>query len=161
MKKSLHKGRHEKKMTLLRRYKSLLHQPHRQINRLRKWCDLKHFQTKCPIYFSKCVLILRKIDFHFSVKSVKISYPILVYLVSKHRQPSDTSIKLFRQIRHSKVSIFHKICYEFWIFSVILKLAVIFNFFCLLYCIRIHLYYADPVSDQLCSKTKPIVPGGL
>ena len=150
-------------MTLLRRYKSLLHQPHRQINRLRKWCDLKHFQTKCPIYFSKCVLILRKIDFHFSVKSVKISYPILVYLVSKHRQPSDTSIKLFRQIRHSKVSIFHKICYEFWIFSVILKLAVIFNFFCLLYCIRIHLYlyYADPVSDQLCSKTKPIVPGGL
>lgn len=106
-------------------------------------CHFQYFQSECSIYFPKCVHVFRKIDFQFPVKTIDISYPVLGKLISEHGEPSHICINVFWKIWHSVVSIFHKICNQFRIFSVILELAVVFNFFALLYGIWIYLDNTD------------------
>ena len=65
------------------------------------------------------------------MKTIDISYPVLGKLISEHGEPSHICINVFWKIWHSVVSIFHNICNQFRIFSVILELAVVFNFFAL------------------------------
>ena len=97
------------------------------------------------IYFSKCVHVFWKTDFQFPVKTIDISYPVFGKLISEHGESSHVCVNFFWKIRHSVVSIFHKICDQFRIFSVVLELAVIFDLFALLYGIWIYLGNADSV----------------
>ena len=70
------------------------------------------------------------INFHY-IKSVNVSDSVLCQLVPEHGESSQICIQLFRKIGHSIITVLHKIRYQLRIFSVILKLAVIFNLFAL------------------------------
>lgn len=107
--------------------------------------------------FSKCLHVLRKIDFQFSVKTIDISYPVFRKLIPENGKPSHICVDFLRKIWHSVVSIFYKIRDQFRIFSVILELAVIFDFFALLYRIWIYLDNADSIRNHPCSQRKPVV----
>ena len=113
--------------------------------------SLQDLQCKCTINLSKCVHIFRKINLHFTMETVNISDSVLSKLISKHGKSSHICINAFWKIWHSIITIFYKICDYFRIFSVILKLAVIFNLFALLYSIWIYLNNADSVRNHPCS----------
>ena len=79
------------------------------------------------------------------METIDISYPVFAKLVPEHGEPSHICVDFFRKIWHSIVAIFHKIGNQFGIFSVILELTVVFDFFALLYSIWIYLDNADSV----------------
>ena len=80
-----------------------------------------------------------------SVKTIDISYPVFGKLIPEHGESSHVCVNFFWKIKHSVVSIFHKVRNQFRIFSVVLELAVILNLFALLYGIWIYLDNADSV----------------
>ena len=91
------------------------------------------------------------------MKTVNISNTVFCKLIPEHRKFSHVCIGFFRKIRHSVIPIFYKIRNQFRILSVILELAVVFDFLALFYSIWIHLDNADSSCDQPCSQCKPVV----
>ena len=92
------------------------------------------------------------------MQSVYIADPVLCQLIPQHRQPPQLRIHIFRKIGHAVVSVFHQIGNQLRILPVVLQLAVILQFLCLLHRIRIDLHNADAVCDHPCCQAEPVVP---
>ena len=95
------------------------------------------------------------------MQPVDVPDPVLCQLILKHGQRPHLRIYFFWKIGHPIVTILHKICDQFRIFTVILLLTVVFDLLGLLHSKGIYLNNADSVCYHPGCKAEPVMSGRL